>query len=117
MAVTYNVDVVFFPEVDNTSRGSLTADRNDIACDEFIAPQYYEVVNGASDLAISLGPLTTAACLVFKCDQAITVKLNGSATALTLVPNDPVVVPNITAMTVSNATGSTGKLEVGAAGT
>lgn len=117
MAVTYNIACTFFPEVDNTSRGSLTADRDDVACDEFMAPQYYEIATGQTDVAISLGPLTTAACLVFKCDQAITVKLNGSATALTLVPNDPVVVPNITAMTVSNATGSTGKLEVGAAGT
>ena len=117
MSVTYNVDVVFFPEVDNTSAGSLSKDRNDVSCDEFVAPQYYEIVNGAADLAINLGPLTTAAILVFYCDQAITFKVNGGTTELTVVPNDPVVLPNITAMTVSNATGSTGKLMVAAAGT
>lgn len=117
MPVTYNIDVEFFSEIDNTGAGTLSKDRDDVACDEFMAPQYYEIADGASDQAINLGPLTTVACLAFYCDQAITVKLNGSATALTLVPNDPVVVPNITAMTVSNGTGSTGKLVVAAAGT
>ena len=117
MAITYNIDIEFFPEVDNTSAGSLSKDRDDVACDEFMAPQYYEIANGAADLAINLGPLTTAACLAFYCDQAITFKVNGGTTELTCVPNDPVVLPNITAMTVSNATGSTGKLVIAGAGT
>ena len=117
MAITYNIDVEFFPEIDNVSAGPVSKDRDDVSCDEFVAPQYYEVANGASDLAINLGPLTTAAILVMYCDQAITFKVNGGTTELTMVPNDPVVLPNITALTVSNATGSTGKLVIGAAGT
>lgn len=117
MAITYNLDVDFFSEVDNVSRGTLSKDRDDVACDEFIAPQYHEIANGASDATINLGPLTTAVCLVMHCDQAITFKVNGGTTELTMVPNDPVVLPNITALTVSNATGQTGKLEIAAAGT
>ena len=116
MAITYNIDVEFFPEVDNASRGSLSKDRDDVACDEFMAPQYHEIADGASDQVINLGPLTVAACFVMFCDQAITFKLNTYG-PFTMVPNDPVTMPNITALTVSNGTGSTGKLEIAAAGT
>ena len=117
MAITYNIDVEFFPEIDNSSAGAVSKDRDDVSCDEFMAPQYHEIADGASDQTINLGPLTTAAIVVMYCDQAITFKVNGSTTALTIVPNDPVVLPNITALTVSNGTGSTGKLVIGAAGT
>jgi hypothetical protein len=116
MAVTYNIDVNFFPEIDNTSAGAIDKDRDDVACDEFIAPQYYEIENGAADLAISLGPLTAATIVVMYCDQAITFKANTYG-PFTMVANDPVILPNVTALTVSNSTGQTGKLVVGAAGT
>ena len=116
MAITYNIDVEFFPEIDNTSAGPVSKDRDDVACDEFLGPQYHEIADGASDLAINLGPLTTAAILVMYCDQAITFKANTYG-PFTMVPNDPVVLPNVTALTVSNGTGSTGKLVIGAAGT
>lgn len=116
MAITYNLDVEFFCEIDNTAQGTLAQDNDDVACDEFFSPQYYEVADGASDLAINLGPLTTAKCLVLRCDQAITFRANTYG-PFTVIPNDPVVIPNITALTVSNGTGSTGKLVVAAAGT
>lgn len=116
MAITYNVDVEAFAEIDNTAQGKLDKDRDDVSCDEFLGPQYWEIATGASDLAINLGPLTTAACLAMYCDQAITFKANTYG-PFTMVPNDPVVLPNVTALTVSNSTGSTGKLVVWAAGT
>jgi len=81
------------------------------------AQQHYEeVANGAVDQVINLGPLTTVEILALSSDQSITLKINGSVTAVG-VKGLLVWGGNITALTVSNASGSQANIEMAMVGT
>ena len=117
MATTFNLTVTLEAEDSGTVVGKLSEALTDVACDEFIGQMYMEVENGAADAAMSLGPLTTAYSLAVVSDQIVSVKPNGSLTALTLRANEPIVLPGITALTISNSSGATAKVQYIAAGT
>ena len=74
----------------------------------------YPVVTATTDGAIALGSITTADIFYISSDQAITYKLNGSATAVTLDANCHHIYMGtaITALTVTNASGSTAYLDI-----
>jgi hypothetical protein len=76
------------------------------------------VANGASNQAITLVN-NTADYTAIATDQTVTIKVNGSATAMTLTPRAAgtktfafYVKGQITALTVSNASGSTANLDI-----
>lgn len=75
---------------------------------QFKPPELRNVANGVTDLALNFGGITAAKWLVIETDGAITLKVNGSATA---VPVDTLYIEVssgglITAATISNASGA-----------
>lgn len=117
MATTFNLTVTLEAEDSNTVVGKLSEALTDVACDEFVGQMYMEVVNNTTDEAVSLGPLTTAYAVAMVSDQVVSIKPNGSLTALTLRANEPIVLPGITALTISNSSGATAKVQYVAVGT
>lgn len=76
------------------------------------------VPDATTDLAIALPASTTDYLLIFT-DETVSVKLNGSATAITLKPRASgaktpamLIRGDITALTVSNASGKVANLDV-----
>lgn len=69
------------------------------------------VSNGATDQALSLGPVADATGFTLETDETITIKLNGSSDAIT-VNSILVLYGSVTAITVSNASGSDATLKV-----
>ena len=114
---TFDTDLVFETSVDGTVYGKFDEDKDDVACDEFTGLQLVEVATGVSDQALSLGGLTTAYSVALITDQVVTLKLNGGSETLTLRANEPILLPTITAITVSNSSGSTAHIKYIAAGT
>jgi hypothetical protein len=117
MATTFNLTVTLEAEDSGTVVGKISEALTDTACDEFTGQQYMEITTGSSNVAMSLGPLTTAYSVAIVSDQVITIKVNGSSDALTLRANEPIVLPTVTSLTVSNASGSTAKVQYIAVGT
>src|SRR5437879_2818719 len=68
--------------------------------------QELTIATGVSNAAVSLGGLTTATTLAMFSDEPVTVKLNGEATGH-LCANLLLTSAAITAITLSNASGST----------
>jgi len=89
-----------------------------LAHDECVYYSNYEVATGTTDGAISLGPVTTATVVYVKSDQTVTVKHNASATAITITANGFILLFNtsVTALTVTNASGSTANMKIYFAG-
>ena len=117
MATTFNLTVTLEAQDSGTVVGKLSEALTDVTCDEFVGQMYMEVENGATDVAMSLGPLTVAYSIAIVSDVVVSVKPNGSLTALTLRANEPIVLPGITALTISNSSGSTAKVQYIAVGT
>ena len=72
------------------------------------------VANGAADTALSLGGVTTGAVLRMESDQTLTINFNSnSGTNITLTASMPMFLAgsSITAIYVSNATGSDANLK------
>jgi len=80
-------------------RDALTLD--DQAFDEMVQ-QFVEVAAGASDQAISVGPLTTCQALLLISSVEVTAKINGEATGHTC-KNMLLTGASVTALTLSNA--------------
>lgn len=116
MATTFNLTVTLTAEVDNTVKATFTKVITDTTCNEFTGLQYAQIATGTTDEALPLGSLTTAYVVALISDQAVSIKANGSATALTLRANEPVVIPNVTALTITNASGSTANVQYIAVG-
>jgi hypothetical protein len=76
--------------------------------------QEFQQADGVADAAVAFGGVTTATLFYLKGDQALTYKLNGSATAMALLANKPLFLGGaaITAATISNASGSTANIVV-----
>lgn len=79
--------------------------------------QAYQIATATTDQAIAFNlstGITTIDILYMASDQALTYKINGSATACTLDANGVVVLwgTAITALTVSNASGSTANFKI-----
>ena len=71
------------------------------------------VADAAADTALSLGGVTTGAVLVMKSDQTLTINVNSSSgTNITLTADKPLMLAgsSITALYVSNASGSSANL-------
>lgn len=117
MANTFDLTVTLKGYVDGVSVTTLTKALSGSSCDEIMGAQYIEIANLTVDEALSLGPLTTAYSLMILSDQVVSVKPNASATAMTLRANEPVVLSNVTALTISNSSGSTAKVQYAAIGT
>ena len=78
--------------------------------------EFMEVANGSTDLAVPLGGLTTVKALLIISNQDVSFKINGGNTGVqvkTLFLRDCAV----TALTVSNASGSTADVRILAVGT
>jgi len=78
--------------------------------------QLIQVADSVTDQTINLGPVATSEVFMLETDQTITIKLNGSSDAIT-VDSVFVLGGTVTALTVSNASGSTANLTVKAGGT
>lgn len=68
------------------------------------------IADAASDQALNLGGVASATYTRLNTDQTITIKLNGSSDAIT-VTDQFILVGTVTAVTVSNASGSDANLE------
>jgi len=79
----------------------------------------YEVADETTDESVDLGGITTVDVFAITSDYQITYKLNGSATAITLDAKKSHVLfgTSITAITISNASGSTASVQILIAGT
>lgn len=75
-----------------------------------------EIATGVSDQAISLGGITTVEAMILKSDFAISLKLNGITTAIACKAF-AIRGAAITAITMSNASGSTATVRYQLAGT
>jgi len=78
--------------------------------------QYMEVANGATDLAVPLGGLTTVEALSIVSDQSVSFKINGGSVG---IPCKSLTITGaaITAMTISNASGQIANLKMAMVGT
>ena len=90
-----------------------------VAYDEATGMEKFEIANGASDTDIFPSQITTVDFLVLRSDQAITIKQNSSSTDVTVDAKKPLLITggNLTALTISNASGSTANIRRFAAGT
>ena len=79
----------------------------------------YEVADSTTDEAVNVAGVAAVDVFAVKSDQAVSYKLNGSSDAVTLDANGfhALFGTNITAMTVTNASGSTANIEILMAGT
>lgn len=79
--------------------------------------QKISIANGATDEAINFGGVATGKLLYFKSSVAVSIKLNGSSDALVITAGQPVHLPaTITALTVTNSSGSDALIDFGVAG-
>ena len=72
------------------------------------------IATGASDTALSIGSLTTVDVMILISDQAISININSNAgTDITVDANKPLALAGtaITALYVSNASGSTANIK------
>ena len=114
---TWDIDLVLNCYVDGTVFGKFDEDKDSISCDEFTGLQLAEVATGVNDQSLPLGSLSSAYSVALVSDQVVTLKLSGGSETLTLRANEPILLPTITAITCSNASGSTAHIKYIAAGT
>lgn len=75
------------------------------------------IADGASDEALSFVGVSSGKLFYFKSDQAVSIKLNGSSSALSITANQPALLPaTVTACTVSNSSGTAANVDYGVAG-
>ncbi len=90
-----------------------------VSYDEYLM-QEVELATASSDSEFSLGGVATVDVLYFKSDQQVTINLNSSSgTDITVDANKPVLLcgTSITALYVSNSSGSTANIVYGVWGT
>lgn len=89
-----------------------------VAADEFQWEEF-EVANGVSDSSIMPSKIATIDVLYIESDQAVSYEHNGADTTITLDAKKAHVLfgTNITALTITNASGSTANIKLGAWGT
>ena len=86
--------------------------RGSVSYDESLV-QNYEIATGVTDEAISIGGVATIDVLFLESDQAITLNINSSTgTDITVDANKPLLITgtSITALYVSNSSGSTANI-------
>ena len=77
--------------------------------------QHIIVANGASDTSVGLGGVTTADVVYLKSDQQLTINFNSSSgTDITIDANRPALLTgtSVTALYVSNASGSNANVDI-----
>lgn len=77
---------------------------------------FFEVADGVSNQAVAMGGLTTIEGILFQATDTVTVKLNGDSTGFAC-KGFQAWGANITAMTISNASGSQVECEIVRVGT
>lgn len=98
--------------------GNLISDSWSIEDQEFdeLSTQFLELVNGASDTVISLGEVGTGSLILIVSDQTISFKLNSETVAVAF----KVILLSgaaVTALKLSNASGSTANVRLAVLGT
>ena len=80
--------------------------------------QILSVTTGSTDIALAFGAVTTADILYIYSNQQISYKLNSSATAITVDADKPHLLygTSVTALTYTNASGSTATIRILLAG-
>jgi len=107
-------------EVEEVGRGTIFSTQQSLAEDE-VGWQEYEVATATSDQDIAFNltnGITTIDLMLIKSDQTISYEINGADTTITLDAGCVHVLwgTNITALTVTNASGSTANLKILIAG-
>jgi len=114
--ITYNLQIDLEIERDNTVVVPRTVDLDDQAIDEFHVG-YDDVPNAATDQVLNFGGVTTATTFILVSDQDLTIKLSGGTETLFINADVPFVAHDVTAATVSNASGDDAEVEYWCLGT
>ncbi len=77
--------------------------------------QTIQILDAVTDQSINLGGVATTEVFLLETDQEITIKLNGSSDAIT-IDSFIALGGTVTALTISNASGSTANVTIKAGG-